>query len=638
MNTDLVRKKNIVIFSGGTGSQNLQKSIYKLCGNSVNVDIIISAYDNGKSTGEVRKAFENSILGPSDLRKNQMLQYELLSPDTEYKQYILDFMNYRFDANNRIEAYQICNEKLKELSSNLQSCLNTENDDIKKQKFEVLIEEFSYYIQAFFYKEEKTLERDLSTIKFNDFSIANIIYSSIAFIGNRSLNNAAKVISNLLYIPNNVHLISDVNLYLNAITESGSIISDEGQIVDWNNPNDPIKNVVLLKTDGTIYTPSVDEQNTFNICEQLISEADIIIFSSGTQWSSEIPTYMHKGFNEMIKSSNAKKYLIMNNTEDKDMKGINSAELIKIVSRYLDLRDTTIVYNEFAEFSMRDQRDPEVSKLIKRSISGKLSDSADDKKHNMDIFPFIMKDYYKEYLDADLFVFDFDDTLYPRNTFFEDVNIGIENLKLLNNCRKKSFILSGNSINRFRDILKVIDKNVAKNIFSMLCINGGNSIYKFDENTGLIEKNKVFVNHIIKNNYFNLVKDIIKIGKELNIHISPAQFENRGDIILSIKPILGAQRLTFCDNINEYFKYHEISLIAYCTGNTTIDIMPIEYTKLECFNKIKEKYYANDEKITYIGDELDNGNDSCMKNSKSVKCLVVNNIYDTNLFLHVLNL
>lgn len=633
----LIKKKNIVIFSGGTGSQNLQRSIHKLCGNSVNVDIIISAYDNGKSTGEVRKVFDNSILGPSDLRKNQMLQYELIAPESEYKSYILEFMNYRFDADNSYDAYNICLEKINWLSDKLTPIIDNMHNDNDKIILNRILDEFPYYIESFFFESNLNFQKDLDTINFNDFSIANIIYSSIAAHSNNSLSKAGKFISDILGIPNNVHLISDVNLYLNAITKSGTIISDEGQIVDWNNSNDPIDYVILLKDDGSIYVPSVDEGNGYTVCSQLIRNADIIIFSSGTQWSSEIPTYMHKGFNDLIKSSNAKKYLIMNNTEDKDMKGINSAELLKIISNYVDLTDTTVIYNEFAEFTMRDQRDPEVSKLIKRSISGKLSNSADDKKHNMELFPFIMKDYYKEYLDSDLYVFDFDDTIYPRNASTEDIKIGMENLSLLNKCRKKSFILSGNSINRFRDIIKGIDKTIAKNIFSMLCVNGGNSIYKYDSNDGLVEKSKLFSYTFIKDNYFDLVNKLILIAKKMYINISPAQFENRGDVILSIKPIKGNKRESFCKQINNYFTDESIKLIAYCNGKTTIDIMPIDYTKVKCFEKIKENYYKHDEKVTYIGDELDNGNDASMKNSQYTKCLLVRNIYDTNLFLKVLN-
>ena len=69
--------KNIVIFAGGHGGIKLQQSIAKYAGNNVNVDIIISAYDNAKSTLACRKVFDNKLLGISDLRKNHITQYAI---------------------------------------------------------------------------------------------------------------------------------------------------------------------------------------------------------------------------------------------------------------------------------------------------------------------------------------------------------------------------------------------------------------------------------------------------------------------------------------------------------------------------------------------------------------------------------
>ena len=98
--------KNILIFSGGTGSIALQNSIAEHYGNNVNVDIIISAYDNGKSTGECRKAFNSKILGPSDLRKNHLTQFKIQKDlsDSANKA-ILKYFEYRFDAKIFIEKH-----------------------------------------------------------------------------------------------------------------------------------------------------------------------------------------------------------------------------------------------------------------------------------------------------------------------------------------------------------------------------------------------------------------------------------------------------------------------------------------------------------------------------------------------------
>ena len=69
---------NIVIFSGGTGSIAIQEGFSAIYGNeNYNIDIIINAYDNGKSTGTCRRIFNDKILGPSDYRKNHMTQFKI---------------------------------------------------------------------------------------------------------------------------------------------------------------------------------------------------------------------------------------------------------------------------------------------------------------------------------------------------------------------------------------------------------------------------------------------------------------------------------------------------------------------------------------------------------------------------------
>ena len=59
----------ILLFCGGSGGERLQKGLWQLFGDTVELSIIINGYDDGKSSGIVRDCFHNAILGPSDLRK-----------------------------------------------------------------------------------------------------------------------------------------------------------------------------------------------------------------------------------------------------------------------------------------------------------------------------------------------------------------------------------------------------------------------------------------------------------------------------------------------------------------------------------------------------------------------------------------
>src|SRR5690349_12605946 len=87
----------LVIFAGGTGSISLQRGLYHTLDShfdGVETKIIVNAYDNGLSTGAVRKVMGGAILGPSDVRKNHATRLALIDPDSPW----LDFLSCRFTA------------------------------------------------------------------------------------------------------------------------------------------------------------------------------------------------------------------------------------------------------------------------------------------------------------------------------------------------------------------------------------------------------------------------------------------------------------------------------------------------------------------------------------------------------------
>src|SRR5690242_17844332 len=60
-------KLNVVLFSGGSGTQSITEAFLKHP--QIALTILINAYDDGHSTGRLRK-FIPGMLGPSDVRKN----------------------------------------------------------------------------------------------------------------------------------------------------------------------------------------------------------------------------------------------------------------------------------------------------------------------------------------------------------------------------------------------------------------------------------------------------------------------------------------------------------------------------------------------------------------------------------------
>lgn len=602
----------IVIFAGGTGSIALQTGLHNLFGESAKVDVIISAYDNGKSTGECRKVFNGKILGPSDLRKNQLTQYHLVkgsaNPEAEY---IYSLFENRYSAANWEEYYNYAKKQIQETFQKIREIVE---DASRYKKVE---NRLVFLLEYFFFNDFVSIDRKVRkkaiTVDYTDFSIANIFYASAAALNNNSLGLAGQYISDLLNIENRVHLISDVNLYLHAETKKGTVISDEGVIVAWDNPNDPISKVKLLGEKGNEYLPAVDEDNQLSIsCKQLVEAADIIIYSSGTQWSSLIPTYMHKDFRELLKNSKARKYLVMNNVPDKDMKGMNADDLCNTVKDYIDLCDVKIVLNQNADASMANVSMFPSSQIVSGELGKPMLKTHDPEK----LVKAIMKDYYSEFLNPKFYFFDFDDTIWSSSKETSDRSISKDNLRLLYKCfAYKSALISGNSSKHFESLKDEFSEaqklsGVENREITIYC-NGGNCVNKMVDGDFQYQYN-ICDEYNLNNDYYLISEQLLKSLNRNGWNLSFGNFENRGNCILSVKPLANREKAkSIIDaELFKLFKDTEHSYSAYINGRTTIDIMNTNYTKKMCSVAIMDKLSLKPEEVVYIGDKTDGGNDS----------------------------
>ena len=94
---------HIVIFSGGSGSKNLQTGLKKFS-QDIHITNLINAYDDGKSTGIARRVMD--VLGPSDIRKNQYTQY--LNSGQKINQNIVEFFETRLDIPSDFARRYFC--------------------------------------------------------------------------------------------------------------------------------------------------------------------------------------------------------------------------------------------------------------------------------------------------------------------------------------------------------------------------------------------------------------------------------------------------------------------------------------------------------------------------------------------------
>jgi GT2 family glycosyltransferase len=338
-------KLKVAIFSGGRGSSQISKGLRELGKESnrlIEINHITNAYDDGKSTGKVRQIFDNSILGPSDVRKIQETQYLAFFDDDNVK----SFFNYRFN-HDKEEAVKLLN-----------FLILKDGDAITDNNFEL----------AFFYKlpielkehSKSAIQRFLSKIsddvEFLDFSLTNIIYAGLADI-HGDLNAAEQIIKQSLSLPDSVYLNSSENKYIFALSEDGLLLSNEAEIVDYSGAF-PIYGVYFADQPLSKKTVHAFNQlNEFNEkklflksinnaaprlnknTKEIIEIADIVIFAPGTQYSSLYPTYLTEGIGNVLSRSNATKVFITNISHDNETPDFSAADQVKQAIYHLNNKD-----------------------------------------------------------------------------------------------------------------------------------------------------------------------------------------------------------------------------------------------------------------------------------------------------------
>ncbi len=329
---------NVLVLNGGRGAGSL---IPELLENpSFNVTSIVNAYDDGKSTGEIRSFFE--MLGPSDIRKVQ----ELMLPkgDIDYKSNLKIFQ-YRFpvdqDYNNALE---IINEFI---SGNSKVFM-----DISFQS-ELIASQLRSYLKEFMsaLKIIETVKRH--RFNFSDCSIMNCIYAGAFIAHKRNIEVATLSIEKLFNLRGEVIPTSIENKKLAALRENGDMLYSEAEIVELRS-NVRIERIYLLDDiidKGIFDNLSLNDKKKYldqhhcyvaisSRAKAAIDKADIIIYSAGTQHSSLYPTYLSVGLAQGIADNHkALKVFVTNIGADYETPSYMTSDYIKGAFRYLKLSD-----------------------------------------------------------------------------------------------------------------------------------------------------------------------------------------------------------------------------------------------------------------------------------------------------------
>jgi len=334
-------KINVVLFSGGSGTQSITAALQKHP--QISLKILINAYDDGHSTGRLRR-FVPGMLGPSDVRKN----IGRLMPASERSEKSLTLVSdFRLPVSiPRAEALDWIDHIIHGDFALL--------PDKLAEAFPLLTtwqwRRLSSYLNTFraYFKEQEAAGH---TFEFTDCALGNLYFTGCYLEQGRDFNRAIQAFSEFYEVDGDVllNITQGENLFLVAQKENGSVLLNEADIVATQDDT-KIEDLFLIDADvylrrmenaaqpaegwGSLLHSANRVPRLNPLAGDALRTADVIIYGPGTQHSSLFPSYMTEGVAEAIAANRkADKVFIGNIHRDFDIQGDDASDLARKLLR-----------------------------------------------------------------------------------------------------------------------------------------------------------------------------------------------------------------------------------------------------------------------------------------------------------------
>ncbi|HSR07519.1 MAG TPA: 2-phospho-L-lactate transferase CofD family protein, partial [Bryobacteraceae bacterium] len=330
-------KINVVLFSGGSGTQSITEVLKKHP--QISLKILINAYDDGHSTGRLRR-FVPGMLGPSDVRKN----IGRLMPASERSEKSLALVSdfrlpmgiARAEALDWIDRIVVGDFAL--LPGKLAAAFPLLTTWQWRRLSSYLVTFRDYFRQQ---------EEGGRTFDFTDCALGNLYFTGCYLEQGRDFNRAIRAFSECYEVGGDVllNITQGENLFLVAQKENGSVLLNEADIVATQ---DDTKIEDLFLIDADVFLNRIENAGEPSegwepllrsahrvpglnpLAGKALREADVIIYGPGTQHSSLFPSYMTEGVAEAIAAnSKADKVFVGNIHRDFDIQGDDASDLAR---------------------------------------------------------------------------------------------------------------------------------------------------------------------------------------------------------------------------------------------------------------------------------------------------------------------
>jgi len=326
-----------IVFSGGRGSGALVRLL--AANPAVELTVAINGYDDGKSTGEVRRYLGN-CLGPSDFRKNAST---IAATRKSCPEALVQLLDHRLpEPCTREDALAA----LRSIEAGAAAA------GPAAPKVAALAEQLPSATRAALREALAAFEADLATgrdhFNFTDCAVGNLVFAGHFLLAGRDFNAAVDRYSALVGIPPGV--IMDVtdgaNAVLVALDRSGALLASEADIVDAGRRNH-IQEIFLVdaplkeaeRGEVELRAAIAAHEKPLRLNPALlprIDAADLIVYAPGTQHSSLLPSYLTPGLGSRIaRNLHAAKVLVTNLHEDAEIPDASAVEIVEKALWYL---------------------------------------------------------------------------------------------------------------------------------------------------------------------------------------------------------------------------------------------------------------------------------------------------------------
>ncbi|MCG8480289.1 MAG: 2-phospho-L-lactate transferase CofD family protein [Spirochaetales bacterium] len=331
-------KASVVLFCGGRGCRSIITRLVDR--DDVALTILVNGYDDGRSTGAVRRMVPG-MLGPSDFRKNVAW---LLAHGSRQDRLMSEILEYRIQGRTSIEDIV-----------GLLSHKPPVGAVPLYHNIHALPKKILSHITEYVLLLRNHLNAGRDGVNFENFAFGNILFAGAYIRAGRRFNGMLEEIEAVFRPKARIVNVTDgSNGYLAALKMTGEIMDNEARIVDAQSTA-RIASVFLTRhpiTDRTrreIETlSSLEEKREFiesiktvpaisPAADGVLRRADTIVYGVGTQHSSLFPSYMTRGVRDAVQNSAARhKVLLTNIACDHDIQGWCAFDIVDAALAYLD--------------------------------------------------------------------------------------------------------------------------------------------------------------------------------------------------------------------------------------------------------------------------------------------------------------